>query len=483
MMRDVLNSALVGLTFVSLVGRKFSYCQALGCICRRCAALKSPVGFGVLWKGWTDAMKESEIYRTYLARDVYHIWKTRVSAAEESITVYSPFFDRLLISLLGNAQVDNESITIVTDLIPSSLLEMPNQLRALKRALSDGINVLSTPRLHAKVLLIDDKFVVAGSQNFTSYGRKSKECTAAPATTMAGSRFVETLLRWRDDATSVDEGFVDILMSTLSRRIRKHKKLLEETEADFAALIEQHEREKQNDMLRRIEEMERRSRIRMSHGVAYASIEHIYGDRDDYDCLMADHEYDMTRWIIGKPGGKMEPYRISRLSMYPIIIPETGRMGFARIGRTRITYIRKNLKWVGRKLEVGDYKLDVMITFPGTDTKKRNIVVRLDHSHRGTFEADFLFTGDFFHLVRKRYFKGDSYWNDQQEAFVHELNTGFFRSPDRIASFFGRFFTKFTYKALGRDNKNVREYLKGARFRLSVIQFQGNPVLVIKRQW
>lgn len=428
-------------------------------------------------------MKISETNRTYFAKDVYRIWKSRVSEAEESITVYSPFFDRMLNSLLGNAQLDNESITIVTDLNPSSLLEMPQQLRALKRALSDGITVLSTPRLHTKVLLTDDKFVAVGSQNFTSYGRKSKECTVAPTTTMAGSSFVDTLLRWRDGATPVDEDFVDMLLSKLSRPIAHYKVLLEETEAEFADLLEHHEEEKRNALLSRLEELERQSRIRMSHGVVYASIEHIYGEWDDYDSLLADHEYDMTRWVIEKPGGTTEPYRLSRLSMYPILIAETGRMGFARIGKTRITYIRKSLNWTGRKLEVGEYSLNVTITFPITNTKKQNIVVRLAHSYLGACEAAFLFTGDEFRLVRKSYFKGNSYWSDQHESFVKELDTGFFGDPDRIASFFGRFFNSFTYKELGLDNKNVRDYLSGRRFRLSVIQFQGNPVVIISKQW
>jgi len=95
----------------------------------------------------------SEANRIYFARDVYRIWKRRVAEAEECITVYTPFFDMLLIPLLGAARIDTENITIVTDLNPSYLLDVPRQLHTLKRALSDGITVLSTPNLHARVLL------------------------------------------------------------------------------------------------------------------------------------------------------------------------------------------------------------------------------------------------------------------------------------------------------------------------------------------
>ena len=84
-----------------------------------------------------------EANRVYLARDVYQKWKRLVSEAENSITVYSPYFNRLIISLLGNANIDNEDITIVTELRPDYLLENPNQLKIIKKAISEGIKVLT----------------------------------------------------------------------------------------------------------------------------------------------------------------------------------------------------------------------------------------------------------------------------------------------------------------------------------------------------
>jgi hypothetical protein len=198
---------------------------------------------------------------------------------------------------------------------------------------------------------------------------------------------------------------------------------------------------------------------------------------------MAGPEYDMTKWVIEKPDGKTEPYHLIRLSMYPIILAESNRMGFARIGKTRITYIRNSLNWTDRRLEVGGESLEVNITFPDTGTKTRNIIVKLTHSYLGSWEADFLFTGEDFCLLRKRYLKSERYWSDEHDSFVGDLDKAFFGSQEELDAFFGRFFTSFTYDELGRSNKNVRDYFKGERFRLSVIQFQDNPVLVVKKQW
>jgi phosphatidylserine/phosphatidylglycerophosphate/cardiolipin synthase-like enzyme len=132
-------------------------------------------------------MKISQANRIYLARDTYNSWKRMVSRAKDSITIYSPYFDKIRLYLLGNTLLENARITVVTSLDLDSILEMPYQLRTIKRALSKGISVVETQNLHAKVLLVDDKYITTGSQNFTSHGRKSKECTVIPREALDGT--------------------------------------------------------------------------------------------------------------------------------------------------------------------------------------------------------------------------------------------------------------------------------------------------------
>jgi hypothetical protein len=114
-----------------------------------------------------------------------------------SVRVYSPYLDDLVVRLLGNTELDAEDLSVVTDLSPESgTLTYRRQLLAIRRLLSQDVEVRSLPRLHAKVLLVDGKSVTVGSQNFTSYARKSKETTAVPALDMRESRLVDTLERW-----------------------------------------------------------------------------------------------------------------------------------------------------------------------------------------------------------------------------------------------------------------------------------------------
>jgi hypothetical protein len=415
---------------------------------------------------------------------VYPVWRRKVRAAQTGITVFAPFMDRLLMSLLSiNSTLPPTAVTVVTDFSSELLLELPNQLKTIKRLMQNGVQVLRLDGLHAKVLLVDETAVVLGSQNFTSRARRNREVSASPLPSLAGTRFLETLQVWRSKAQPVDEDYIDMLLARLRRHVKRHKEIHKDAGETLRKADEEYERQKQDNLLRRLADLEKQSRIRIAHGAVYATIQSVMGPWDAFDTLLADPEYDMTRWSVTNPDGKTEPYRISRLSMFPMLIPETMRMGFARVGKTRITYIRKSLDWTNRKLQVGDLFLNVSITFPDTDTKRRNITIKLTDSWRGSCDCAFLFTGDSVRLVKHTFHRGSPHWEEEHRQLTDLLDKDFFGRSEAMDEFFRRFFDHFTYAELGRDDHNVRDYLKGTRFRLSVIQYMNNPFLVVRKEW
>lgn len=427
-------------------------------------------------------MKKSLQHRAFWARDIYSKWKRLVASAQDSITIYSPYFDGIVSSLLkAKKNIDPDKINIITDFTAESILELPRQLRTIKKMISEGISVLTLPGLHAKILLVDDKYVISGSQNFTCQGRRNKEASAAPASAMEGTPFIATLLDWRKRAEHMDEAFVDLLLSKLKNRIKQHKELHVKSKTEFDEIQEAYEEEQREALKRRLEKLEQQSSIRMANGVIYATIQNVSAETGSYNSLLSDYSHDMTKWIIRKANGHTQPYKLNRLSMYPAIFADTLRMGFARIGKTRITYIRTGLKW-DKDLNVGDLNLRVEINFPETKTKKRNIVVKLSDHFRSSCEFSLLFTGDSFTNIKHRYFKGYPSWEDEHKEFIATIDNEFFGSTSALEKFFANFFTDFTYAELYRDHKNIKDYLKGWRYRLSIIQYQKNPFLVIRKQ-
>lgn len=137
------------------------------------------------------------VERELLAADAYPHWRRRVKAAEESIRVYSPYLDDLVVRLLGNSELPGECLSVVTDLSPESgTLTYRRQLLAIRRLPGQEVEVRLLSQLNAEVLLVNGKSVAVGSQNFTSYARKSKETIVVPRLGMSELRFVATLEGW-----------------------------------------------------------------------------------------------------------------------------------------------------------------------------------------------------------------------------------------------------------------------------------------------
>lgn len=166
---------------------------------------------------------------------------------------------------------------------------------------------------------------------------------------------------------------------------------------------------------------------------------------------------------------------LERLSMFPLLLEDSLRMGFARIGKGCITYSRNSVKRTDKSLDVGGYFFTVEIILPATNTKKRNLIIALSTSSEKKCEFSFFFSGYDFKIIRKRFFK---------ECPPHIMNTlrpNFLNNRKKLNSFFREFFTPFRYEELGIYNKNVRQYFDGDRYRLSLIQFMSNPILLAKK--
>jgi len=349
----------------------------------------------------------------------------------------------------------------------------------MKACIDEGFNLLSLDGLHAKVLLLDDCFAFVGSQNFTTGGRRNKEATVLPIVPMDGSRFVSRLISWREEAEQVEAGILEQLLKGLEGSIRRHRALLASSQKAFADIVSAYEEAKQKAELERIQALERKSRIRLAQGAALATVRRVGGEWDPYLTLKPDQGHDLTQWVDDSKGD----FTLSRLNMYPVLLTDSHRMCFARIGRFRITYFRKSLNWIGKPLEVSDMHFQVRIDLPSSSTKRRNIISKLSHSYRGSVEFALSFSGDDVNVVRTRFIKGSPAWADEYPKFVQTLKSRFFGSKRAIRGFLDEFLTDFQYETLGRDDKNLREYLDGTRYRVSVVQYGENPFVVLTKLW
>lgn len=446
-------------------------------------------------------MKPKEIDRLLHARSICREWGSAIRSARESVTIFSPFLDGLALSLLTkNSEIPLEAVKIITTLDSQSLTEWPNKLWSIKKLIRNGISVFELARLHTKVLLVDDNVVIFGSQNFTNYARESKEASAGPFESDR-TRFLKTLQNWREQALPIDEGKVDQILESLRSRIKQHKQFREDSAAEFDAAVQQYEEEKRrNEELRRqrLEEIERQRRteeqarqrlkarhiklrkleeessIQMWHGEVYARIHWFPGGYPEYETLIPDAGYHMDKWRIRKPDGTFEPYPVRTKRMYPMIILDSLKMGFARICKGKMTYFRGAVSRTGPLGDIQDLEFGIEIRFPEENTTDCNIIITLTFNDKDLCKFGILFTGT------PELSQDVTYPAGQDERIPMMLRDRVFSQHDWLDGIFRRYFTDFKFQTLHRKNHNIREYLDGSQYRLSMIEYMNNPFLVVQ---
>jgi phosphatidylserine/phosphatidylglycerophosphate/cardiolipin synthase-like enzyme len=96
--------------------------------------------------------------------------------ANDSVVVFTPFFDQLLIDIFEQCSLPKSEITLVTQLDwEDSGLKSFNKAKNILEFIQLGINVRILDRLHAKILIVDWDRAMFGSQNFTNYSTQSVE--------------------------------------------------------------------------------------------------------------------------------------------------------------------------------------------------------------------------------------------------------------------------------------------------------------------
>jgi hypothetical protein len=440
----------------------------------------------------------TELNRMLLARDVYKSWKRRVQQAELSVRVFTPYFDRALDRLLGNASPELGEISVVTDLSPASgALDYRGQLLGARSLLRRDIEVRSLPRLHAKVLLCDGEQVTIGSQNFTSYGRGSNETTALIDDDVSGTSFAVTLDEWYAAATPVSLEFVERLLTDLADAAEAAKQARDQLTDAF--------HEQWEEYLAKLEE-ERRAReaaarrkpiaVQLARAVRVSTDRHARekvwaklrpaGEVDVYETLLADKDSSLTWWRTRQSNGGIAFTTLTRLNFYPIILNPAGRMAFGRIAQTRITYVRSSVKWT-RPRELFGRMYNLTVRFPGTGLELVNIEMSLTvtgEPEYASLELGLRYDGLEVTLERsevraaRRSSTFAATYVTRQTRLLEKL-AGMLQDATNLDKLLAGAFATFTYSELGVGNRNATEFFPRGWVRVTMIEFAERPVLVV----
>lgn len=439
----------------------------------------------------------SSVDRDFLARDTYGVWKRRVRKAEDSIRVFTPYFDKLLERLLSNASIAPDRVSVVTDLSPGSgTLSYRRQLIGARALLEHGVEIRSLPRLHAKVLLCDGRVATVGSQNFTTYARGSKETTIADRTDVSESVFVETLEAWFASATPVSPEFIETLLNHLESPMEEleqaHHSLAQAFQEEWSVYLDDRAAE-----LRAVEAAEalralpaklaaavRNATERQARETVWAQLKDS-GGWNGFRTFSAWRDGTFTEWVGRSSSGRRSRIELERLRLHPVIISSSGRMGFARVATQQISYVRFSIDW-DRPIEINGRRYDMFVRLPETEPSRSNMEITLSLEGRPQYAKlvlHVLFNGTdaklIAWLIESASAQGLLVANQRGvlESLASDLD-----DPELMGDVVAFTFRPFKYKYLGIEDHNAATFFPSGWVSTTVIDFRDTHVLVATPQ-
>jgi hypothetical protein len=286
--------------------------------------------------------------------------------------------------------------------------------------------------------------------------------------------FIETLRSWRDRALLIDTALVAQLLKQVEPLAKQLKKIKAHMEAEVRSTLQDFAATTIAEHQRKLVEQEHRSHLRLATGEAYARVGTVSTSRGEYDSLLVEPGYDLTDWVTGDKLFAEESRVLDRLSMYPVLFTDTLRMGLVRLGQTRITYVWERFERY-EAFQLADNNFNVQVAFPSRSSRKENVLVTLFLHSEKVAAFSLLFSGYGISFI-------DGTFTRNCPAHIRgTIQKRLFKSESAISIFFKQQFTAFRGQYFDICEKNIRDFFQDRRYRLSLIEYVGVPILLAKR--
>ncbi len=291
----------------------------------------------------------------FRSKRLLRAWKDAADNSSQPILIFSPYLTSTVASTILASRPPAEVHTrFEVELFASG----SSSLSTLRSLIDAGHALFHVPDLHAKVFLDRQGFVTVGSQNLTHRGSRNREVTALFNGADAADAVAELVDPWLADRSSITGQMIDEMerligpTTQLFAAAKASAQALQDTldatvarwEAERAAkelaLREAIRRAFEDQRLRAERLLQLRNRVaslRQASASVSARIERQQSGGHVYS-LVAATNADLTRWIVD---GK--EHRLERAKRYLCIDTATGKLGWARVMTTRITYFESGL--------------------------------------------------------------------------------------------------------------------------------------------
>lgn len=283
----------------------------------------------------------------YINRSIDRRWRKALGRAASAAKVFSPFITSNTAESV-TAQLDGRASEIHTVFKVELFAMGSSSLSTLKKLIDQGHSLYHVERLHAKIVLVPGEFASLGSQNLTRGGTKNKEASAA-FTDERRVKLIEKSIRpWIEARTPITSQMVSDMENLLPEVMRLYQVAqAAAVDADLKLRDLHIEREEKACVEKQLQEEYELALLRealdsapTSSSQAIARVKDVtnsYSFRQTIS-LVVDGKFDLTSWWIeGRHIG------LNARTRYLCINEDSGRIGWARLVHTRITFIANEL--------------------------------------------------------------------------------------------------------------------------------------------
>ena len=301
-----------------------------------------------------------------------------MARATHKVLVFSPYLTSETAELVLRA-VPAALCEIYTTFCAETFASGGSSIRTLRLLVDESFAIYELDGLHAKIILISGHSVSIGSQNLTRGGTINKEATVFLTAPAEVARVEKALAPWIAAKTPITAEMIADMESRLPRLRKIFRKFRTEALATNAA-VKLSERTRRQQ---RVKELQMHlARLPTAKETIVARVKRIdqtptsfHGSWNYTVSLVAKPGDDLTRWIVQ---GDRE--RLDRMFRYMCILENTGRIGWARVGITRVTFVNNGIEKL--TMEIGGWQCDTTLDaiWPDSGEISDNVRITLSPS-------------------------------------------------------------------------------------------------------
>lgn len=318
-------------------------------------------------------------------------WKRGLTEADSAL-VFSPYITSSTAeSVLCAVNPSHWEVHTVFDAM--HFANGGSSIRTLRNLHKQGCKLYHIQDLHAKIFFVPDQWASIGSQNLTSRGTRNREASVFLRDPVVLKRLNSDLEIW----LQVRQPISEIMLDEMEQQLPKLRKLFRQLSVAVEAANElvaarEVSRQKELELAERESERkkleEHKAKIRLEqfqksiaslkYSVSkYAMVDVLptgaYGGSSTHSLSAPGR--DLTKWISG--GSNTNLIRTFR---YLTVIEKTGKLGWARVAQTRITFVEKSISWSDTIL-LADHRCTISAEAEWDESrlKKSNLKVKLSN--------------------------------------------------------------------------------------------------------